>query len=586
MIDRRQLARLTLILLLVAASRILRLDVWSMQPGPDEVWSVWQTLGSLQDVIRWTPYDWPPGYYVTLWFWRNLVGIHPIAVRMLSVFAMLIGAAAMYRAGRLWSGRRAGTFAAIAYSALGYIIFLSIELRGYALLLGLMPLALWLMLRYFRRPGWQRGVLLGVVMAAMFYVSLTGIVAAGMLFLIALVRWPRAVWRWWLPAGVGVLLFLPELLNKLSLSVSRIHALSAVEDAPLSAIPALYAQYAGDGAFVWLCLFVLAVVALALRRRLWTRKGLALALWCAMPVALYLTNNLLGFFYSRYSWWVMPGLALWIAWGLALLPRLVATTAGLVMAGLLFLEPPLDDYQIGPSGLALDFAFLAQNAQTGDVLLLDPECPCNVPVELDYYRRVYFPQGLRYVSSAGDYRRVWYLSYWVDNQALLSDVETNRVLMRTFGPARAQLKLYEAPPNPEGVAFENGLVFHGIDFPDHDGPVVLHEGEALPVRLWWSAERPIDLDYSVGLYLVSERAGTIAQHDGPPGVDAAGATSQWETGRYYIDERVLELPHGLPQSTHELRLSVYHWADQERVPAPGIDDDGTLLLEKIHIMAW
>ena len=49
---------MTALLLVVAASRIPRLN--GMEMNIDEVWSIWQTLGTPRQVLAWVPYDWPP----------------------------------------------------------------------------------------------------------------------------------------------------------------------------------------------------------------------------------------------------------------------------------------------------------------------------------------------------------------------------------------------------------------------------------------------------------------------------------------------------------------------------------------------
>src|SRR5438105_3470566 len=133
---------LALVLLAVAASRLIHF------PGPtpdiDEVWSIWQTFGTPQQIIKWTPYDWPPLYYLVLGGWKELVGITPFVLRFLSLLAFLPGVAAMYRAAGKMFNRQAALPIAIAFAALGYNQFLSILIRGYALLLALSPIALWL----------------------------------------------------------------------------------------------------------------------------------------------------------------------------------------------------------------------------------------------------------------------------------------------------------------------------------------------------------------------------------------------------------------------------------------------------------
>src|SRR5437763_884439 len=83
------------ILIVIAASRLGHLP--GLDLDGDEVWSIWQTFGTPGDILRWTPYDWPPLFYLVLGLWKGFVGIHPFVVRVLPVFAYLIGAACLYR---------------------------------------------------------------------------------------------------------------------------------------------------------------------------------------------------------------------------------------------------------------------------------------------------------------------------------------------------------------------------------------------------------------------------------------------------------------------------------------------------------
>src|SRR5689334_2710549 len=68
-INRTALTLVVVILLIIFASRVTRLNTLDMQQ--DEVWSVWQTLGTPQQVINWTPYDWSPTFYLMVDGWQN-----------------------------------------------------------------------------------------------------------------------------------------------------------------------------------------------------------------------------------------------------------------------------------------------------------------------------------------------------------------------------------------------------------------------------------------------------------------------------------------------------------------------------------
>ncbi len=514
--------------------------------------------------------------------WRQLTGLNPVVLRWLSVLAFVIGAAALYRVGRRLGG--SGILAMTAYAAFGFLIFLSTELRGYALLLALFPLAIWLALRYFDRPTLRRALLLGIIIAAMIYISMTSIPALGALALFTLIVYRRAVWRWILPGGIALLLALPELIQKASIVVSRVQATLGIALKPfLDALANMYGQWSGNAVPIWLALSLLAALLLIVRRK---RRSLALALvvWSLLPVALYLTNGTFGFFNVRYAWWVMTGIALLLGVGLARLPIAGRAVAAVFFGGLMLLPIPLRTYQIFQAPLGADFDWLSQHLQPGDVLLVDPKCACGDPEVFDYYTQVYFPRGLTFITAPGDQRRIWYVTGASGaTPDLLAAVTQGRVASIFVGPPTGLFRLYEAPPNPAGILFDNGMRFEGIEVLDKPGVMVYHEDEPIHVRLWWSADTPPPLDYSVGVFVIDDSGSVIAQNDAPPG-DLP--TSQWQPGQLYVEERTLRLPYPLPRAHYRLVLAVYWYGDGVRLRAPGVDASGWLPLVDFTVAAW
>ncbi|MCB9456869.1 MAG: glycosyltransferase family 39 protein [Anaerolineaceae bacterium] len=583
------------LLLVIAASRVTRIAEMTM--NRDEVWSAWQSFGSPEEIVRWTPYDWPPLYYLTLAGWRELVGPQPVALRYLSNLVFLLGAASLYRVGRRLRGEVAGIVAALAYAALGYAILLSIEVRGYALLMGLGPLALWLTLRYFDHPGWRRGLPLAVVLAAMFYTNVTSAVAGLVLCLATLVIYRRRVWRWWLPGGVAALLALPEIVNKAGLGVSRVAGTQTLTPPPLpEALANLLWRYAGNAVTVWALLLVAITVWTLVRQRGWQRQTVALLLWVGlMPLVMYLLNPLLGFFGARYSWWWMMGAALWVGWGAVYLRREVITGLVALLVALAFVPvPTVGEYNIfgEHSPLGENFAWLTEHMQVGDVFLLDPSQACGATEEWDYYTRVYFPNGLRFVAAPGDEPRIWYVAFDgrqdAATQAALSADYVRDVFV---GPPGCLFQLYQGPPDRAGVLFSNGMRFHGAEVLENGvprtGPLVWHEGETVTLRLWWSAGEPVDLDYSVTTILLNKGGVQVDGFDGPPQVlDAPQATSQWQPGRYYTEERRFTLPYPSGSGGYRVYLAVYFWEDAIRLDAPGVDENGLLYLLSLPVRAY
>lgn len=579
-------------LLLVAASRLLVLH--HIRMGGDEIWSVWQTLGTPSQIMQWTPFDWTPGYYLTLGLWRGFVGMLPFALRMLSVLVFLMGCAALYRVALRLGGQRAAMLAIPAYGALGYIGVLGTEVRGYALLLGLLPLALWFLLRFYTRPSWRRALPLIVSLGMMPYISLTAFVVFVMVGLFALVIYQRQVGRAWLVAATIILLALPVIFEKLPLIQRRGTNTQAVTSTTtLEAFGHLFQDYLGRGWPVWAAILIIATVLLLPRLRS-SRPVAALLVWIVGGVLLmYVLNPVLGFFFARYSWWVMIGIALWAGLGLARLPMRLANGMAVVLLALSFIATPLNDQS---STLDENFEWLRDHIQAGDVLVIDPVNACGGSYEWDYAVRAYFPEGLLVVNDPAGYRRVWYVTYdGRQTPNLFQQISDKRLPDRYVGPPTCLIRLYQGPPDAKGILFANGMRFHGADVLEADGrlwtaPTVRHEGESIQLRLWWTADAPIDLDYSVGTYVLANEL--VAQADGAPQLvfpeKAPRETSRWKRDQFYIEERTLKLPDQMSsgESIYNLDLAVYDWQSNQRVSVPGEDADHLLTLRQIFVKAW
>jgi tryptophan-rich sensory protein len=584
------LAALIVLLLVIAASRSLR---WAgLVMNPDEVWSVWQSVGTPLEIIQRTPYDWPPGYFLIMGGWQALVGSQPLLMRAPGLFALLIGCAALYRAGRRLSRQHTGgMLCALGFAGLGMVMQIGLEVRGYSMLLALYPLAFWFTLRYFQQPGWGRALLLAVTLAACFYISVTAIVLILALGLYTLFTMPRRIWRWVVPGAGALLLALPDLVNKLGVAGGR-------STNPITApIPEAFGQlwwaYLGDGWPVWVALFIIAGIGAV---RAWhadqRATGLALLLVIGlMPPLLYLFNPLLGFFSGRYSSAVLLLIALAVGVGVASYPRPIRLGV-LVLLGMLLVLPVPErgEYRIFGVGspLQANLEWLRGQLVPGDVLMLDPANSCGKAEEWDYHLRNSFPTGLTFVTDAAGHRRVWYVARDVIPEA----VQAGRLPGRFVGPPGCLFRLFESPPDPVGILYANGMRFHGADILEGElpwtGPVVRREGESIRLRLWWSADRPVDRDYSIGLYVLGR--GVFAQVDGTPQItNPAGApteTSRWQPGQLYAEERTLTLPTFTPRTRYPLWMAIYYWADGARVAGPGLTEERLRLLRLFDVMSY
>lgn len=601
----RKLLIATLILLAIAISRMLLLN--RLEMNHDEVWHVWQTSGSFDDAMRWLPYDWPPLYFVILWGWQKLVGMHPIMMRLLSVLIFMLASALTYRLGRrMFHNENAAWGLTLAYATLGYTIFLSTYVRAYVLMLLLLPLALYLVLRYFDRPSPLRAVLVALAMAAMFYTNLTAVVAFAAIGAVMLVFYPRNIWRWWLPGMLALVFALPEILSKVELAGRRNAGLGDVLPPLPQGLIDIVLTHLGHAAPVLLILGV-CLISYALWRRQNLKMGLILILWLlVIPVLLYALDSVIGFFTPQYAWWITLGLAMALAWGFGYLPRFVSVILGVLLIVIMFIpmtkgNQPFEELKYGIPTLPFEqtFPVVADAWQDGDVILIDPECDCGDHYVWDYFQEVYFEHPPHHISQPDDSRRIWYVHRPDANDvALESTLEETHLRSKYIGPWQLFFQLYEAPPDPIGIAFENGLRFHGIEVLDQNDapmvqPLVYREGETVNVRLWWSLDQTTDADYSITLQLLNEH-GLIAQSDGAPqtislyvGSDAPpSGTSQWQTGQYYVEQRTLTLPYPTNRAEYILYLGVYRWWDGVRLTAEGTNADDLLPLLPVAIMAW
>jgi Dolichyl-phosphate-mannose-protein mannosyltransferase len=599
-VSRRQIGIVVLVLLALMAIRITQISLSYREFHIDEVWSIWQLIGSHTDYNR--QMNWPPTYSAILDGWRHLVGIDPIPLRFLSLLFMIVGDVCLYRAVRRVANSSAGLLAILGYSGLAVNQYLSGQVRDYALALALLPVVFWLTLRYFDHPRPRRGIVLGLAMAAMFYTAYASAVAFFLLGLYTLIVYQWRAWHWWLPGVVGGLLAVPQIISIAGEAKTwTTAARPPVSPDFLGPVVGLFTNYTGSSGLAWIVLFVLAtlfsLLAFLSRRKL-SLPALALLIWTLSPFLFYALNRYLSLFSSpTYTWFVTLGLVAWVAYGLSLLPSVGPLLAGLTLLAIMATPFNPEPISVQALPLGLSFQWLAKNIKWGDVIVVDPlwkdrYCNCIQPEAFDYFSRLYFPQGLQIVTDPTGYRRVWYVKWdSLQDKDFEARVRQGRVEGPFVGPPEALFRLYEAPPDPTGIAFSNGLRFLGADVPDEStNLLVARDADTIRLRLWWAVDKPLSHDYSVSLQVLY--AGSLAlQSDSPPNVIIPEAgprqTSQWQVGQLYVEQRDIDIPkHFLPTGPYPIYLIVYDSQTGERLSAPGANADGALPIYTLNMKAW
>jgi hypothetical protein len=257
--------------------------------------------------------------------------------------------------------------------------------------------------------------------------------------------------------------------------------------------------------------------------------------------------------------------------------------------------PAYRTYHANSSFMAT-FPWLQMHIRAGDVFYIDPNFDTGAPEEWDYFTRVYFPQSLPIVDDPTGHRRVWYVS--IDGRqdpTARTSVTEGRVERNFIGPWNFLIRLYEAPPDPEGVVYTNGMRFHGAEQIADILPRVYMEGETVTIRLWWSVDAPPPLDYSVALQMQDAQGSVISNQDSPPmpidlnedGEVEPQETSRWQVGRFYVEDRQITLPDSIPTGAYPVYIAMYHFSDPSaRLTTDGVNADGLLPITTIKIKAW
>ena len=594
------------LLLAIVAARVLRFGAIFLRH--DEFWSIWQGYGKFFDVLRWTPFDWPPLYYLVLDGWVGLVGIHAFSLRYLSVLMFLVGVASLYQILRRNAGHVAAWIGSLYYGGIAFLIFLSTGLRGYSLMLMVVPMAWFFAQRLLDRPNIKN--VLGFSLAATACLYTTYVTVFPLALLAFYVLWqmrrmPGRHRKYVLLAGLfTVIPCLPIPFYYWPAQLRRNPSTFTIEISSLSAFPGavsdLYRFWFRENTLMLVLLILLGIVGLAVRRRI-SDFSIFTFIWAFLVLPLfYFVHPTFGLFKPTYTSWILIGIAAFAGASLGQLPRWGRILAlGLTMFLLVQLTPWRQYYRDFSSYLEVSLDWLRGHWRAGDIILLAEDQRCTSSVEIwNYMLRANFPDGLTFADNPVGHSRVWFVTAsGSPNSAHWETLRRDYVERYFVGPLRCLFRLYEGPPDREGILFANGLRFHGAQFLQEGVPSPpgyfpqLHEGENVKVRFWWTVDEPLPLDYSVGTFLFDETGYVIDELHGPPDPtypsDAPWETSRWQSGQIYYEDRKFEVPYPLPRQELQLRLAVYYWEEPaKRFAAPGTDALEMLPVMQMYVFSW
>jgi len=125
----------------------------------------------------------------------------------------------------------------------------------------------------------------------------------------------------------------------------------------------------------------------------------------------------------------------------------------------------------------------------------------------------------------------------------------------------------DSPENPVIIQYpQTANLNDEISFLGYDlDKTRLVPGEALHLRLYWRAERPVSQDWSIFTHLLDSQETVRGQMDKVP-LDGLYPTSRWLPGEVVDDDFELVLAADAPPGEYRLEVGMYNWMTGERLP--------------------
>jgi hypothetical protein len=571
---------------------------------PDEELSYRATQGGLGDTLYFQQSvqdNQAPGWFVSFWAWRQVVGDAEYTSRVLGILFTVLTLAISYRLGRRWFGSTPTLASLIVLGVNHFFFTYSLDIRMYPLATFSAAFSMWMFERWRTHLTWRHTILYGVSVALMLYVHyLLVFLVATQILLVLLSRRLNVqqvvmggaalvlaflIWLPWFPTFVNQVMG----LRNIELESGTSRGVAGIGVSTFETSPETIGELIGIATNRLPWLYGLALVVGLIM--LWRRTGFWLALgWGIGAPLVYLIANLVAAVYApRFVSHAVVGLGLAVGAALLIRPTRLRLTGLSVFVVLNLLAFPTQFPERTPYRSI--FTELSRQAREGDVLymLQAGENDGFVEWQVSHYLPVHLQTNrVDSVEQAAPARRVWLIT-----SDLFSDqvgqvfafLEPTHPVQSVIGDCHRYwcyvAQLMEAPPLAEPLIFDdpdtgNVLPFWGADIDRADS-------EQIDTRLWWRVEEPPTRDLSFGLHLLDANGALVAQNDGP--IEHYGSstvqTSNMQPETIYIDFRSLTLPPDLPPGEYVLTLAVYRPWDNVLLTLP--DGSERLVLKTITI---
>jgi len=560
-----QLFVATALLLFMAGLLIFNLgrrDVWG-----DEGWSIWFTNGATphETTLAMTQDRHPPLYFLALDVWRGAVGSAEAPMRMLAVYAALLGGAFLYRLGRALFDPATGAFALLIFALMDKQIIFSQEVRHYSWFMLWVVAASLALARWERGSRWAGAGYTAALVGGLYTHSLMVVVVAahGCYALVAtrpLRRWLPLLGLW----ALALLAFAPWLLVSVYQYLTRGGVTPSL---PLTweSIQLLTPEMLGKP-----LVLTIGLVGLGVWHN-WRAARLPLAIiLLPLLLVLLLTGESVTLLNDRNLSMLLPMLALLMGAGVALFRGFGrrALVAFLILNALLThdaqaLHPPwraiahyIAQRQIDQQPLVLDVGGANPALSYHLTRALGAEVPQASTLHLLWQREAdptFDPLSGLYFNYLNEQGGFW-LVHWSNDTTFLRAplawgfVDSGVHHWQHFDGQIAAYRFDSATLMTQHRArFGELFSLHTAVFP-------AEARESLTVSLWWSAQQTPPADYTVSVFLLDAAGVLVAQHDAYP---QNLPTSTWLSNALYYDSHTISLQN-TPPGRYHLGVKVYN----------------------------
>ncbi len=300
-------------------------------------------------------------------------------------------------------------------------------------------------------------------------------------------------------------------------------------------------------------------------------KAFFLVVWIALTLIIsFLGNEWFSILSPRRVMLISPAIALLVAMGLTRFSD--RTKVFLLVVILVYSATSVDDYypKAPWDKVGADMGRYAEPTDMGlmeiyydDTVLYyytDHDMPPGAVVKsLRMWRQFdqgTYPNGV--IDLLNQHKTVWF-AHWSPDQSgfdfLKQTGHVQTALMTTYwGTNQLNVYRYDVIQPEPVVDYSNGMRLRQFQI----------DPDKMRVDLWWSADKVLDKDYSVSVFVLDANGQLVAQKDDFPFINQRPTTG-WLAGEVVYDPHSLE-PNTLPPGKYTVAVKLYTYYDGQQYP--------------------